>query len=301
MAKISVVIPCYNSSLHLDYAIRSVLNQSFSDLDVVLVDDCSTDDSFVKMKRWASVNRKIRFFQTENNSGPGKARNLGIEKSLGDYIAFIDADDVWDATKLEKQVKVLDENADIGLVYCYFRFSNRKNPKAHYHKSYNGNVLGQMLHGPITVPSAVLARSRLVKSAGGFNDKVFVSEDWWLWLKLAEKTKFKCIEEELYIRRNHDNQLSSNNMVRNVQDDYYILTEFLKGSKIGYIEKRNAQSYALGKYALYHRAMNNRKKSLQLYIKSLMLAPWRLEISKAIVVNLFKWEQSVKHALTLSN
>jgi glycosyltransferase involved in cell wall biosynthesis len=112
MTEISVIIPVYNSSEYILEALDSVFAQSFKDFEVIVVDDGSTDDTRQKIQNYS---HKIRYFYQENG-GPSKARNLGIRESTGKYIAFLDADDVWLPSKLEKQIAEFKKNPDLGMV-----------------------------------------------------------------------------------------------------------------------------------------------------------------------------------------
>ena len=108
-----MIIPAYNSAFSLRAAIQSVLDQSYSEFEILVIDDGSTDDT-ERVAR--SFGDQISYFRQENR-GAGAARNHGIARSRGKYVAFLDSDDLWLPTKLEEQIPMLDRDAELGLVY----------------------------------------------------------------------------------------------------------------------------------------------------------------------------------------
>lgn len=113
---ISIIINAYNAEKHLETTIQSIINQTYSDWELILVDDGSKDDTFRIMKRQSELDSRIRVLKNEKNLGIPRSINLGIDNARGNYIAKIDADDVADSTRLERQIKYLEENPDVDLV-----------------------------------------------------------------------------------------------------------------------------------------------------------------------------------------
>ena len=116
MCKVTVVIPVYNGGRYLRESIDSVLAQTFHDYEIVCVDDGSTDDSPVLLQEYGQRLRVVR----QENSGQSAARNVGVKLARGEYIAFLDQDDVWYPSKVQNQVAVLDAEPDVVLVHCNF-------------------------------------------------------------------------------------------------------------------------------------------------------------------------------------
>lgn len=108
---ISIVIPCYNASRYILESIDSVLNQTYKNIEVIVVDDCSLDDSYNIVKEYFLTRSNVKLYKTAANSGtPAVPRNLGVQLSSGEYIAFLDADDIWHPQKLEIQCNILKSN-----------------------------------------------------------------------------------------------------------------------------------------------------------------------------------------------
>ncbi|MEW6679749.1 MAG: glycosyltransferase family A protein, partial [bacterium] len=117
---------CYNSSKYLEEAINSVYAQTYKDWEIVFLDNASTDNSAEIAKGY---DRKLKYYKNETHVPLGCARNMAIEKANGEYIAFLDCDDMWSPEKLELQVGLLDKNPNIGLVYCDAFLINEDNTK----------------------------------------------------------------------------------------------------------------------------------------------------------------------------
>ena len=109
-ALISIITPSFNSEKFIAATIQSVQNQSYANWEMIIVDDCSTDNTASVIEQFVINDSRIRFFQLEKNSGAGVARELALSKATGDYISFLDADDLWKPLKLEKQLQFLKEN-----------------------------------------------------------------------------------------------------------------------------------------------------------------------------------------------
>lgn len=104
---VSIVMPMFNAVAHIGEAIESVVNQTYPDWELLVIDDCSTDLSVELVKAWSKSDPRIRLITSPKNSGPAVARNLGIDSACGDYLAFLDSDDYWHASKLTQQIKFM--------------------------------------------------------------------------------------------------------------------------------------------------------------------------------------------------
>jgi glycosyltransferase involved in cell wall biosynthesis len=202
---VSVVIPAYNAALHIRETLASVLAQSHRNLDIVVVDDGSTDETAQIVKEVAAKDCRIRLIR-RTNGGVARARNSGIEEARGEYIAILDADDIWHAEKIDKQLAVFHEQgAKIGLVYCWYReiddagriLSNVMSPP------YTGNVYAALiLSNFVGGGSAALIRRTCVEEIGGFDSslrdrRAQGSEDTKFFLAIAERYDFGLVREFL--------------------------------------------------------------------------------------------------------
>lgn len=187
-SSVSVVIPTYNRAGVLGEAVTSALHQTAAPLEVVVVDDGSTDDTPSVCRRYPVVYRRI-----DNSGGPARPRNVGIRVARGSVIAFLDADDVWLPHKLEAQVAKL-QHPDVGLVYADMEIweEGRRHEETFFAQATprEGDVLVPLLAGNFVPTSTVLVRRRLVEEVGGFDEhpELHGVEDYHLWLRLAARS-----------------------------------------------------------------------------------------------------------------
>ncbi len=207
--KVSAVIPTYNSGKLVVEAIRSVLGQTYAPFEVIVVDDGSKDDTRDRLTEFGS---RVRYaFQA--NQGVAAARNHGIRLATGDAVAFLDADDAWHPRKLERQVECLNAHPELGLVgtaivnWPIVPFSD---------------LSGQTTSQPIVIPlddliirnklvaSSVLVRRSILEKVGEFDQSMFGTEDYDLWLRIAQETQIANLPEPLTGYRESPGSLSKN-------------------------------------------------------------------------------------------
>lgn len=186
---VSVVMPIYNAASFLEKSIDSVINQDFTNWELLLIDDCSEDESFLIAQGYASRDSRIKVFQLDRNSGAAVARNKGIEMSSGHYIAFLDSDDYWHPEKLEKQLKYF-EHYDVDVVFSeYYRFNSSgiigkvsvPQQEINFNDLLKGNCIGN-LTGIYNFKKHFETRQRKVGA-----------EDYLFWLEIFSKQNVKGI------------------------------------------------------------------------------------------------------------
>lgn len=191
--KISVIIPCYNCSETIERAVVSVINQTFSPIEIVLIEDFS-DDNSKTINKLTTLQTKfknyIKILKNKKNMGPGFSRNLGWEKSRGNLIGFLDADDTWHIKKLETQCEFLKKNQEIDAV-CNFDEYNL-NYKSKKIKCKKNSHIERVSYNTMLFKNIVSTRSVLIKKSINirFNSTFWYSEDYWLWLNLLYKGKY---------------------------------------------------------------------------------------------------------------
>jgi glycosyltransferase involved in cell wall biosynthesis len=201
--KVSVVIPLYNARDVIAETIESVLAQTWTDYEIIVVDDGSQDGSGELVQAFGDRIRYIR----QQNTGVAGARNRGIEESHGEYIALLDHDDLWHPTKLEKQVRMLDQNPEIGMVLTDVQhIDKRGNPKGILGHGYSPTerFAELFVQGYVPTPSSAMIRRSVFLTIGGF-DEVFHSaglDDHELWPRIAARYRLANIPEPLTCHRN---------------------------------------------------------------------------------------------------
>ena len=210
MPKVTVVIPAYNAIAFLPATLASVLQQTFTDFDVLIVNDGSTDE----IAAWFTTvdDDRVRLL-SQVNKGVAEARNTGIVEAQGDYIAFLDADDLWEPTKLEKQMQCLDAKPEVGLVYTWTRLVDETgNPTGvKYDSEVEGNVWQQILVGDIVCSgSSAMVRRDCFDRLGGFDSNSTPAEDFDMWTRISADYPFALVKEFLLDYRQHSSNSSKN-------------------------------------------------------------------------------------------
>lgn len=205
---ISVIIPTFNRGHCLEESIRSVRDQNFPDFELIVVDDGSVDNTIEVVNQFPD----IRFIRLDKNRGVSFARNCGLKQAQGDWIAFLDSDDLWKKGKLQAQVQWVNQHPDCYAVYTdeiWVRNGVRVN-QMKKHQKYSGEIFQYCLPLCIVSPSSVLLRTKMLNEVGGFDESMLVCEDYDLWLRIAKQYPFHFIDEKLIVKRGgHADQLSS--------------------------------------------------------------------------------------------
>ena len=205
MSTVSVVIPAYNYGRFIKEAIDSVLKQSWPAIEVVVVDDGSTDETRSVVE---SFDGRVRYLKQEN-AGVCVARNRGVSESNGDLIAFLDADDMWEPAKLEKQLAKFDADPEVGLVHCGLReFDSETSETVSTRlEGQEGFVADELLlweRPAVNVSgSSVMVRREVFDAVGGFDEQLKVGEDWDFCYRIARKYKIGFVREPLVNYRVH--------------------------------------------------------------------------------------------------
>ncbi len=218
---VSVIIPVYNGAQYLGRAIQSVLSQTHPAHEIIIIDDGSFDATPSIMEKFKGriIAKRIP------NSGPAVARNVGIEMSTGDYVAFLDHDDVWFKTKLEKQVDAVIRYPEIGFVCTNFtvryphlrnrmvvHFSILKNSKSlNFNEPLKQNAFKLLIEEHfIGTSSAVMIKRDVIKKVGLFNPIYRSTQDYDYWVRCSLVTNFIVLSEILFYKKNHVMNISQN-------------------------------------------------------------------------------------------
>ncbi|HIQ94700.1 TPA: glycosyltransferase family 2 protein [Candidatus Ventrenecus stercoripullorum] len=224
---ISIVVPVYNAEKFLNDTIQTVLAQTYPNWELLLVDDCSSDDSVSIIKKFAANDDRIHLLRNEKNSGAALTRNKGIEEAKGTYLCFLDADDLWEKEKLEKQLKFMKEN------HCAFSFTSYEFADS------NGIPNGKKVKVPRTINyKQALKNTTIFTSTVMFDLNKLAKEDIYMpdvksedtatWWKILKKLSYAYgINNIVVLYRRSENTLSSNkikalkrtwNLYRNVEE-----------------------------------------------------------------------------------
>lgn len=209
---VTVIIPTYNRASTIERAIRSVLNQTYENLELIIVDDASTDNTIEVIA--GIEDSRMRFIKHDINKGGGAARNTGIKVAKGDFIAFQDSDDEWMLKKLETQVNLLlSHEVDFGVVYSKFIWvCGDKEEIVPRPKDgpLEGDILRSLLKRNFVTTQTAVVRRICFESIGYFDERLQRLQDWELWLRVAQKYKFVYANELLVKVYAQSKSISSN-------------------------------------------------------------------------------------------
>ena len=211
---VSVIITCYNYGRYLAGCMESVLGQTYRDIEIIIVNDGSTDNTDEIVKKYIT-DPKVRYIK-QNNSGQANAKNAGISHARGAFLAFLDADDVWEITKLEKQVPLFADPT-VGVVYSLTKYIDEEGRSldltvdGKYLKPCAGEI-SQHLYFDNFIPfSSSVVRRDCLEKVGLFDESIKMGIDWDLWLRISAAYTFAYVDEPLlYYRVGHAGQMSKN-------------------------------------------------------------------------------------------
>lgn len=237
---VSIITPSYNSSEFISQTITSVLNQTYNNWELIIVDDVSTDNSIKIIESFVKKDHRIKLYRLAKNSGAGVARNKAIEISKGDFIAFLDSDDLWLQDKLEFQVNFMIKN-NYNLTYTSYKVIKENGedlgktvisePQLDYRKMLYSNKIG-----------CLTAMYNVTTLGKVYMPEIRKRQDYALWLKILKKENFAFgLQEVLSCYRDRSNSISNNkiemlkwnwNLYRNVEKLSYIQSLFYVTSNV---------------------------------------------------------------------
>jgi glycosyltransferase involved in cell wall biosynthesis len=209
MPVISVIIPAFNAQETILEAILSVQNQTFSDLEIIVVNDGSNDHTLDILQK--ILEPRLKIFSCVN-SGVSAARNYGISQATSDFIAFLDADDLWTSDKLELQLEALRINPKAGLAYSWvlYKFESERDSYIDASNSFEGKVYADLLiKNFVQSGSNPLIHKKIIDSIGCFDPELKTCEDWDFYLRVAAKWDFALVRKAQIIYRQSSTSLTS--------------------------------------------------------------------------------------------
>ena len=210
MTAVSVIIPVFNGASTIAETVESVVSQTFQDIEIIVINDGSTDETLTVLSQFADP--RIRVFSYEN-AGSSQARNHGIKKATGEFITFIDADDLWSADKVELQLKALENDPDAGVAYSWTTFIDEAGCVL-YHQTpaYDeGDIYPALLvKNFMCSGSNILARRSVITAAGEFDTHLSSVVDWEYYLRLAAHCQFALVKKHQVFYRKSSTSISGN-------------------------------------------------------------------------------------------
>lgn len=252
--KVSVLMSVYNGSRYLRESIDSILNQTFSDLEFIIIDDCSTDDSRDIISEYAEKDQRIVLITNPKNIGLTKSLNKGLKIAKGEYVARQDADDISLPNRLAKQVSLLDKQLEVALVSCEIEYINSE-----------GHTIGKdqeacvpelvawylLFYNRLAGHSQVIFRHQLAMNLGGYSESYRYSQDYEFWCRIVKVGKIFILPEILLQQRRHNQSIS---LAKSSEQESYALTQVkrniseLIGQEISLEEAKYLMKFWMGQW-----------------------------------------------------
>lgn len=297
IAKVSVIILTHNRAEILPSAITSVLSQTFQDFEIIIVDDCSKDNTQEVVRGFND--KRIKYIRNEVNKGEAGSRNVGIMNSNAEYIAFLDDDDEWLPDKLKLQIDLLENNPSVvGVVYTGYVEVDRSNNKIIWQMvpAKRGNIYKDIfVKNYVGVPSTVVLRRACFEKVSLFDENIIYPTDYDMWIRLSNKFSFEYIKESLVRYYVHENSISGNLELR-IRGAEKILKKYEQSFSLN--SKAHSQCYVqIGKLYCLNK---NAKKGIAAFLKAIRLCPFDMRNYFYLGISLFganifrKFRNSIK-------
>lgn len=223
---VSVIIPTYNRGYIIERAIESVQKQTYSEIEILVVDDGSTDNTEEIVSKISDS--RIRYIKNPKNCGVSHTRNLGIAAAKGKYIAFQDSDDIWKPEKLQKQMDCMRQG-DYGMVYCAFEREFQDGAVVYYPpkeipmQEKQGDIVRSLLRQNLVSTQTMLIKKEVINQIGFFNEGMSNLEDYELALRIAKRFKIGMVDEPLVYLHTLPDSINQNQLQSLVNITYIYL------------------------------------------------------------------------------
>jgi len=283
MATVSVVMPTFNRARFIPSAVASALAQTYADLELIIVDDGSTDDTARVLEPFFEDGRVRYFYQS--NQGQSVARNYALAQSSGEFIAFLDSDDLWCPDKLEKQLRAFDANPGVDIVHGDEVLINeqgevisRKNMRR-----YSGRITRQLLADNSVSITTALVKRRCFEEMGGFDTLVGVADDYDLWLRFSARYRFHYEPGIVASYRVMEAQISSDKR-RRLAANEMIIRNFLKqyADELPRKDRRWGVSRFYCRSARYFASVGEREKAVRALFLAFRNSPMDSVVWRAV-------------------
>lgn len=286
MPKISVLLTCYNHIDYLPEALESIRHQTFRDVEIIAIDDGSTDGT----REWLTENAKdCLLIFNETNLGTYGSLNRALSNASGDYIAILNDDDVWHPEKLEQQLTMFERYPDSGLCHTHGKFIDGQGATIpgsplgfEFPRTENGNVLLALFYQNKIIASAVLVKRSCFEVCGDFNTSYFGSGDWEMWFRIAECFNVCYADGILTYYRVHGKN-ASHKLERIWRDDQ-LLREWIRSRETKYLEMKlpadelnDALAHNDACLGTIYKLNGNASESRRAYLRSLRRKPGRVK------------------------
>ena len=289
---ISVVIPVFNGEKWIIETIESVQQQTYSNIEIIIIDDGSIDNTNLVIKKLQKKHSNIQYFYQEN-SGPASARNNGIRQSNGKYIAFLDSDDVWLPHKLTTQLEFMDANN------CHLSITNMSVVDEKLNKLYNQKkilpegkkaIIAAFFENKIAMntPTILVEKDVLLEKNIFFDEELRNREDHFFLMNFADKSKICLLDECLALRRVRNDSLSQMNLVEDIINKNLLFLDkaLIKFPYLNFNKEMSRLLLGQATYYLKNNTTKNRLSILKKVIQSIKLNPYHIKAYSVFIITI---------------
>lgn len=290
---VSVVIATFNLAAYVPLAVKSVMDQTYKNIEVIIIDDGSTDDTREAVRPYLNDPR-VRYLYQENK-GQAAAKNYGVRESRGEYIAFLDADDMWMPEKLEMQLPLFSRSKLVGVVFSRSLYIDEKGVECGIvnQELFRGRVSGPLLIDNFVGFGSSVVRKECFDRLEGFREDVRMGIDYDLWLRFSTQYEFDYVDRPLLCYRVWSGQMSNDCKGRYL-NGIETMKRFLRAFP-GVVDKSvESEAWAhtyVGFGQCVHRVDRRLGQALNLYLRALCHKPSYLPAWKAIIKTILNWDQ----------
>jgi len=270
---ISVVIPTHNRADLLERAVKSVLNQTYKEFEIIVVSDGSSDNTDEVVERLKDNDERIKYISYHPGKGGNVARNTGIEEANYDYIAFLDDDDEWLPEKLQKQIDLMYHDEKIGLVYtgAHIIYVNEKVEYNSISREAGDLSRRIMINNCIGTTSTVLLRKSVLQKSGKFDVELSALQDFDLWIRVCQHTNVGVVSEPMINYYNYLGKKQVSAVTKKYIDAFTYINEKYKAQLINLNERELREKQIAENLLLANKAMrNNEAKLARQYLLKIM-------------------------------
>ncbi|QWV95849.1 glycosyltransferase [Geomonas nitrogeniifigens] len=282
---VSIVTATYNMAQYLPLTVESVLGQTYQNLELIVVDDGSSDDTSEVMARFAAEPR-VRYIRLERNCGQTVAKNRGLSEVKGAFVAFVDADNLWKPNKLERQLPLFVASERTGVVYSDAEYIDGSGAVLPYieRKYHDGDITAKLLLSNFVNFNSAVVRKEVIDEVGGFDEALAMGIDWDLWLRISVRYRFRFLPEQTYSYRLWENQMS-HQKVKRLKNAEKILEKFQRAYPDAVPAKTLDEAKALlyADYALLELKNGTKSEAMTQAVRALKMRPDRLQFWKTLI------------------
>ena len=273
MDLVSVVIPAFNRSAYIGRAVKSVVEQTYAELEVIVVDDCSTDNTVEVVSALADSDRRIALLRHDNNKGAQAARNTGIKAAKGAWIAFLDSDDEWLIDSLAARYKVaMEQNVQVVHSECYVVRYPETSRKLFGVPAISGTVLDKLLGSPGPVFPGLLAKKTALEDIGYLDEEILSFQEWDTSIRLAEHFSFGFVPQPTFVYHCHGDEAISKDRRREALGYERIVEKHKESVRARLGREGMARHYEV--IGSFYRNAGEMRTARNFFLKALRHKPW---------------------------